>query len=408
MKIRTITFFMEPGWPLDLEMLRRAGEFTARLRAEIETAAYPVQTARLATIPFPKLIPGKGQDGVLELAGTLQEFAPAFGFEYSSLGPALPEHPASYGVIPQALAQTDNVFFSGSLTTGNGEISLSAARACAGIIQRASSITGDGFTNLRFAALANVPPGAPFFPASYHWGGEPAFALGMQAAELAVEVVSKAKTLPECRDYLVEQVEMHARRVAGIAQKFSMESGIQFGGIDFTLAPFPEIDQSIGTALERLGITQFGQHGSLAAAAFITSALHSAGFQKAGFNGLFLPVLEDAVLAERAAGGSLKVNDLLLYSAVCGTGLDTIPLPGDTSADQIYPLLIDLAALAHRLDKPLTARLMPLPGKDVGDATGFDFPYFANSRVMGLEAQPLTGLLRDEHLLDIRSGTLSV
>ena len=89
----------------------------------------------------------------------------------------------------------------------------------------------------------------------------------------------------------------------------------------------------------------------------------------------------------------LTVRDLLLYSAVCGTGLDTVPLPGDTSAGQIAALLLDLSALALRLDKPLTARLMPVPGKQAGDPTGFDFAFFANSRVMRLAAEPLTGAL---------------
>jgi uncharacterized protein (UPF0210 family) len=106
-----------------------------------------------------------------------------------------------------------------------------------------------------------------------------------------------------------------------------------------------------------------------------------------------MPLLEDSVLATRAAQGTLTVKDLLLYSAVCGTGLDTLPLPGDTTAGQIYPLLLDLAALSQRLDKPLTARLMPVPGKRAGDMTGFDFPFFANSRILALEAEPLNGLL---------------
>jgi hypothetical protein len=102
-----------------------------------------------------------------------------------------------------------------------------------------------------------------------------------------------------------------------------------------------------------------------------------------------LPVLEDSVLAGRAAEGMLTVKDLLLYSAVCGTGLDTLPLPGDTSPGQIAALLLDLSALALRLDKPLTARLMPIHGKKAGDPTNFNFDYFANSRVMRLDAEPL-------------------
>ena len=87
------------------------------------------------------------------------------------------------------------------------------------------------------------------------------------------------------------------------------------------------------------------------------------------FSGLMLPVLEDSVLAERAAEGTLTIKDLLLYSAVCGTGLDTVPLAGDINANQISSILMDLAALSLRLDKPLTARLMPIPGKKAGDLT---------------------------------------
>ncbi|HEX5941424.1 MAG TPA: DUF711 family protein, partial [Anaerolineales bacterium] len=87
------------------------------------------------------------------------------------------------------------------------------------------------------------------------------------------------------------------------------------------------------------------------------------------------------------------LKDVLLYSAVCGTGLDTIPLPGDTTAEQIIPLLLDLCALALRLDKPLTARLMPVPNKKAGDETNFDFAFFAPSRVMTLDSEELTASL---------------
>jgi hypothetical protein len=141
--------------------------------------------------------------------------------------------------------------------------------------------------------------------------------------------------------------------------------------------------------MERMGIPRAGSHGSLAAAAILTEIIERSRFPRTGFCGLMLPVLEDSVLARRAAEGTLTVKDLLLYSAVCGTGLDTVPLPGDTTADQISALLLDISALALRLDKPLTARLMPIPGKKAGDSTNFNFDYFANSRVMALEAEAL-------------------
>jgi uncharacterized protein (UPF0210 family) len=151
-----------------------------------------------------------------------------------------------------------------------------------------------------------------------------------------------------------------------------------------------------------MGIPKIGLHGSLAAAAILTEAIDRADFPHTGFNGLFQPVLEDSVLAKRAAEGTLTIKDALLYSAVCGTGLDTIPLPGDTTSEQIVPLLLDLCALALRLDKPLTARLMPIPGKKAGDETNFNFAFFAPSRVMKLESDRLTPPFNQEEVLQIR------
>jgi uncharacterized protein (UPF0210 family) len=152
-----------------------------------------------------------------------------------------------------------------------------------------------------------------------------------------------------------------------------------------------------------MGVPKAGLHGSLAVAAILTEIIECARFPRAGFSGLFLPVLEDSTLASRAAEGSLTVKDLLLYSAVCGAGLDTLPLPGDTTADQIAALLLDLAALALRLNKPLTARLMPIPGKRAGDPTNFDFDYFAGSRVMALEAQALKAPLSETSRINLAS-----
>jgi uncharacterized protein (UPF0210 family) len=174
-----------------------------------------------------------------------------------------------------------------------------------------------------------------------------------------------------------------------------------FGGIDFSLAPFPEDPHSLGKAVEQMGIPKIGYHGSLAAAALLTEAVDRADFLHTGFSGFMQPVLEDSVLAKRAAEGTLTIKDLLLYSTVCGTGLDTVPLPGDTTSGQLIPLLLDLSALALRLNKPLTARLMPVPGKKAGDATTFHFGFFANSRVMALDSEELSGVLAYQNVVKL-------
>jgi hypothetical protein len=423
MKIRSITYFCNPKYPLDENALRTAGEFLAKARSAYEAAGYEVQTVRLATIPFPKLLSSndlsRSDKKATEVATTsslnelprlaeeLENILSQIGVAYASLGPALVEYPESYAVIPDAIAATQNIFFSGVMADKNNGISMQAINACAEIIQKASTISPDGFGNLRFAALANVRAGAPFFPAAYHDSDGPAFAIATESADLAVSAFANAKTIDDGRQALIAEITKHGKAIALVAEDLARfpipnsQSPI-FGGIDFSLAPFPDDAHSLGRAVEKIGVSKVGLHGSLAAAAILTEAVDRADFPRTGFSGFMQPVLEDSVLAKRAAEGTLTVKDLLLYSAVCGTGLDTVPLPGDTTAEQIAPLLLDLSALAMRLDKPLTARLMPIPGKQAGDATSFDFAFFANSRVMSLDSENLSNPLASSESFELR------
>jgi uncharacterized protein (UPF0210 family) len=145
-----------------------------------------------------------------------------------------------------------------------------------------------------------------------------------------------------------------------------------------------------------------GAEGAVAAAALIADAIDRARFPRAGFSGLMVSLLEDRTLAARAAGEALTVHDLLLMSAVCGTGLDAVPLPGDASVEALTGVLADVGALALRAGKPLTARLMPLPGKGAGDPVEFDFPYFAPSRVLALKEGPGRGPLAGEGIISLQ------
>ena len=273
-----------------------------------------------------------------------------------------------------------------------GSLDTRAVKACAAIIHRCGKASPDGFTNLRFAALGNVKPGSPFFPSAYAHPRKLGYGIAIEGADLAMEAFSAARDIPDAQSRLVDRINTAADRILKTCK--SVTIGDQnLIGIDFTLAPFPDDRTSIGKALEKLGVPSLGKAGSVTAAAILMSAMQQAKYPRTGFNGLMMPVLEDSYLAKRAAEGSLGIQDLLLYSAVCGTGLDTIPLPGNTTEDQLYAILMDIAALSLRLDKPLTARLMPIPGKSIGDETEFEFSYFANSRVMNPDADALTGLL---------------
>ncbi len=398
MKIRSITYFCDPGYPLKENVLREAGDFLSKAKAAYEAAGYEVQTVRVATVSFVKMLGEKHIEELPKYAAQFSQVMKECGVVYSALGPALPEAPTSYRVIPEAIAASENIFFSGVMADAQ-TIHMAQVKACAEIIVKCAPIDPNGFANLHFTALANVSANAPFFPGAYHTSDQPAFGIAVECADLAMQAFEGRQTIDDGRQWLVDEITKHGQAITRIAKDLRVE----FKGIDFSLAPFPDDAHSLGGAVENMGVPKIGFHGSLAAAAILTDAIERADFPHIGFNGFMQPILEDSILAKRSAEGVLTVKDALLYSAVCGTGLDTVPLAGDVTAEELTPLLLDLSALALRLNKPLTARLMPVPGKKAGDATTFDFAFFANGRVMALEASPLVGALNDNSSFNLNA-----
>ncbi|MCI0393908.1 MAG: DUF711 family protein [Chloroflexi bacterium] len=394
MEIRSITLFVEP----DLDPAAAAAFF-----GEARPAfARPVQTTRVATTPFPGWWP-VDEEPAAQAIRLSQQWREA-GADYVCLGPVQLDHDAGWlERLPEIVAASDNLFASVEIAGTAGRLDVGRCWAAADLIRRLSTLQANGFGNLYLAALANCPPGSPFFPVAYHSGGPARFALAVEAADLAVSAFEAAGSLEEARGNLVTAIEQEAAGLVAAAEALAEAHRVAFGGLDFSLAPFPTPERSLAGAMEALGLPWVGAPGSLFAAAFITEAIGRARFPRCGFSGLMLPVLEDSVLALRASQGRLALSDLLSYSAVCGVGLDTIPLPGDVSQATLAGILLDVAALAVRLDKPLTARLMPLPGLAAGDPVHFDFPYFADSRVMPAPGPGVSGLLQDPARLEFNN-----
>lgn len=395
MIIRSITSFisLKSIEEFSADVLTRLQEASARLKDHLNRAGYSVQSSRLATNSFTEYMPLNNPDLVVQQAQLMESVSLQAGFDYLSLGPAQAELKNSYDLIPRIFQDTNHVFLTGNLTTKKREIDLYAVRMCANIVATIADYDPNGFKNLYFSAIANVPGGIPFFPSAYQDKAGVGFALAMEAADLAVTAFNKASTLKDARENYIKAVESAAQGINAVMKPIVDLLGIEFYGFDMTPGPFIVNERSAGSALELLGLPQVGQHGSLAASAFLMDALDQAEFQRSGFNGLMLPILEDNVLAKRVEEGALTLKDLLLMSAVCGTGLDTVPVPGSTSIDEIAAVLLDVASLSLRLRKPLTARLMPIPGKAAGELTTFDFPFFTNTRVMAIESSGLSGLL---------------
>src|SRR5712671_4630614 len=156
-------------------------------------------------------------------------------------------------------------------------------------------------------------------------------------------------------------------------------------GID--LSPAASGAGSIGAAIEKFTPLPVVTSGTLTAAATITAAIKNIKVKQTGYSGLMLPILEDKRLAQRWSEGHISIDALLSYSAVCGTGLDTVPLPGDITAEQLSLIIGDMASLAFKWRKPLSARLLPVLGKGWGEMTEFDDPFLVNAKLQSLDVK---------------------
>jgi uncharacterized protein (UPF0210 family) len=375
MKVRSITAFQALGEGSLGATVAEVGKLLRAARAQIQDGGVEVQTVRLA-LSSPRAAGGQ----LVELAREVEDACRDAEVDHVSLGP-LPV--GRLEAVPELIAATSTVFVSASVAGEQGvdwRMVRAAGRAIAGIARAGQ----DGFGNLRFGAIARCPPAIPFFPAAYHDGGPPALALALQGADLAQAAAGEAGSIHEVPAAIARRFDAACRPLEAEARRIARRRGRRYAGLDLSPAPFPDDQTSLAGAIEAISGTRFGGRGTVAAAAAITAGLRATTVQRGGFSGLMLPVLEDSILARRTGEGSFGVGDLLLASTVCGTGLDTVPLPGDASEEALAALIGEVATLAHRLDKPLTARLLPVPGKRAGEPTDYDFPYFANGRVLPL------------------------
>jgi uncharacterized protein (UPF0210 family) len=378
MKIRTITTGINLRARVFPKQVERAAKATQTLKGCFEAAGYEVQTVRIATQPWERYCPKPAQ--LADLAVRLEEILSRSGIDFFSLGTTWRADYAKY--LYDVIYRTKTAFCTVSVGRGS-RIDLNCAQASTGLVKKLARINGDGFANLRFAACFNTPPGTPFFPAAYHKGAA-SFTLGMENSDLVYEAFTEAGDFTRAAGHLQRLLDREFRKVERTAQKAAEKAEISYGGLDVSVAPSVKRHQSVAFACEKLGLGRFGESGTLAVARLITRALKKVPVKQCGYSGLMLPVLEDFGLARRNSEGYFDASHLLAYSAVCGTGLDTIPLPGDVSRRRLYGLLLDIGTLSGTLHKPLSARLMPVPGKKAGEWTTYNFPYFANTRILAL------------------------
>lgn len=379
--IRAITLGIAERHPLSSATIDAAAARVREAERAFSAAGYEVQTIRLATRPVFDDLAADDADALVAYAVDLQASLERAGITFCSLGPAsvwrdafdLERLDAIAELLLRAPAMSCTVQLAMPETGLRGEAAGHAAR----IVRRLAAETDEGFGTFRFAALACVEPGSPFLPAAYH-AGPPAISVGWQGASVVTDALRAPSSVPP-EDRIRAAVTAAGAPVVAIGQRVAEALGVRFAGLD--VSPAPDGDDSIGAALELLTGGPVGAPGTLAAAATITAGIRGTQLPTCGYAGLMLPIMEDTVLAARWAEGRLDLHQLLACSAVCGTGLDAVPLPGDVGEAALAGIILDVAALALRLRKPLSARLMPIPGAASGDRTAFTSPYLVNTVV---------------------------
>jgi uncharacterized protein (UPF0210 family) len=384
-KIRAITAFINLDRAQYQQQVTDAMTMLKRARTVLESRDYEVQTIRISTQPFPEYTKGLTTEQALaffknyDALATQQKFA-------ASIGPAMlnSEDPESQAdLLVEVLKNTKSINASLVVADENG-VRWPAVGAAARAMQKLAA-TKHSQGNFKFAATAFVPPLTPFFPASYHTGFGHQFAIALESANTVAAAFQGAPDLATARQRLIERLGTEARNIQELAGRIDQDTGWTYMGIDLSPAPMKNV--SIGAALEALTAQPVGAPGTLTGAATITAAIRDIQVKQTGYNGLMLPVLEDSRLAQRWSEGRLSLDSLLSYSAVCGTGLDTIPLPGDISEQQLELIIGDMASLAVKWHKPLSARLLLVTGKKVGDTTDFDDPYMVNTTLQPLASK---------------------
>lgn len=294
------------------------------------------------------------------------------GLGISGTDPVL-EHALKYLLIKE-----QRLFSSISINKVNDikESSKLYAKVCKSISR--SDISG--FSNFRFGLGANINNGTPYYP--FASSNNCGFSVAVESLESVTSAWEKRGSFDDISEVLFSEL----KNLQNTMQKLSTDIGIPFFGMDWSLAPLPNSDMSVCSLIEKISNTPIGSPGCLAAIENLTDAIKKPinSLDSVGFNGVMLSVMEDDLLAERFSSGHITINELLLYSTVCGCGLDMIPLSGSESEKSISQISKDVGYLAFRLSKPLGVRFLPIDSMSSGEETSFAHDFVTNTTVSNL------------------------
>ncbi len=343
----------------------------------------PIVNKRISVTPI-ALVAGSCQtDSYVKIAQTLDAAAETCGVNFIGGFSALVQKGATTGdwklirSIPEAMATTNRVCASVNIGSTKAGINMDAVAEMGRIIKKTAEITADndGLGCAKLVVFANAVEDNPFMAGAFHGVGEPECVLnvGVSGPGVVYHALQSVKGQPF--DVVAETIKKTAFQITRMGQLVGQEAskrlGIPFGIVDLSLAPTPAVGDSVARILEEMGLEVCGTHGTTAALAMLNDAVKKGGVMASnhvgGLSGAFIPVSEDEGMIAAAECGTLTLSKLEAMTCVCSVGLDMIAVPGDTSAETISGIIADEAAIGMVNTKTTAVRIIPAPGKVVGD-----------------------------------------
>jgi uncharacterized protein len=351
----------------------------------------PVVNKRIAVSPIAVVGAALSPAEMVELARTLDAAAREVNVDFIGGFSALVEKGMARGdralieAIPEALATTERVCASVNAASTRAGINMDALLQLGRTIKRAAELTAahDGYACTKLCVFANIPEDMPFMAGAYLGIGEAdaVINVGVSGPGVVKKAVDRALAARPDLDLgsLSELIKKTAYKVTRVGELIGREvaesMGIPFGVVDLSLAPTPNVGDSVGEIFQSLGLLAIGVPGTTAALALLNDAVKKGGAfassRVGGMSGAFIPVSEDLNISEAARAGHLCIEKLEAITSVCSVGLDMVAIPGETSAETLTAIMADELAIGVVNNKTTATRLIPVPGKAAGDQAYF-------------------------------------
>jgi len=370
------------------DKITRKAEHLVKVGEQIEREyGVPIIHKRISVTPMAMIAESSDDTDYVEFAKTLDNAAQAVGVNFIGGFTALVHKGYTIGderlirSIPEALASTKMVCSSVNVATTKAGINMDAVKEMGQIVKATAELTKDtyGLGCAKLVVFANAVEDNPFMAGAFHGIGEPECVINVGVSGPGVVKCALEKVKGEDFGVVAETIKKTAFKITRMGQLVAQEAakrlGVSFGIVDLSLAPTPAIGDSVAYILEEMGIEKCGTHGTTAALALLNDAVKKGGIMASssvgGLSGAFIPVSEDAGMIDAVLAGALSLEKLEAMTCVCSVGLDMIAVPGDTSAETISAIIADEVAIGMVNNKTTAVRLIPAPGKVVGDMVEF-------------------------------------